>query len=109
MRTPSKCALVIAACLCLVAVPLIAFATCYLNCPLGDNMNSPACPSYRSPDFDGNSVVNLVDLATFASHYPPAPFAMCCDLDCNGIIGLQDLALFALHYGHVGPFPGVCF
>ena len=85
-----------------------ALAVCYVNCPLGDNSGSPACPMWRTPDFDGNGVVDLVDLATFALSLPPGPFAKCCDFDCDGVVALPDLAIFALHWGHFGPFPGLC-
>jgi hypothetical protein len=61
------------------------------------------CPiNLRSPDINGDLIVNLQDLALFAASYPPQPFDTCCDFDLNGIVNLQDLANFAFHFGPPG-------
>lgn len=56
----------------------------------------------RSPDINGDGLVNLVDLSLFASAFPPNPYATCSDMDCSGAINLQDLARFAFHFGPPG-------
>lgn len=56
----------------------------------------------RSPDIDGNLLVNLQDLSIFATSFPPNPLDPCCDFDINGIVNLQDLAKFAFHFGPPG-------
>jgi hypothetical protein len=56
----------------------------------------------RSPDINGDLVVNLVDLALFAACFPPQPYDPCCDFDCNATVNLQDLARFAFHFGPPG-------
>ncbi|UCH84505.1 MAG: hypothetical protein JSW50_02090 [Candidatus Latescibacterota bacterium] len=53
----------------------------------------------RSPDFDGNLTVDLVDLSLFAQHFP-TPYDDCYDLDINGHINLVDVSMFAQHYFH---------
>ena len=79
-----------------------------LLCPAGDADLVPGVQN-RSPDFNFDGVVNLVDLATFATGYPPQPpLNFCVDLNCDGIINLVDLALFAIHYLHLGAVLGLC-
>jgi hypothetical protein len=56
----------------------------------------------RSPDINADLVVNLQDLAIFASCFPPQPYDTCCDFDCNATVNLQDLARFAFHFGPPG-------
>lgn len=80
---------------------------CILICPLGDGGVSPGNGT-KTVDLDGDGIVALVDLATFALSFPPNPYNFCVDFDCNGIIGLVDLAIFAIHWGHAGPVIGVC-
>jgi len=56
----------------------------------------------RSPDIDGNLIVNLVDLSIFSASYPPQPYSSCCDFDIDGVISLEDLSKFAAHFGPPG-------
>jgi hypothetical protein len=56
----------------------------------------------RSPDINGDLVINLVDLSAFAAGYPPQPYAVCADMNADGVVGLQDLSKFAFHYGPPG-------
>ncbi|UCG50538.1 MAG: hypothetical protein JSW58_10035 [Candidatus Latescibacterota bacterium] len=91
--------------------PVVSFSQpcpCILVCPqCPPTIIGPGPPGgTKSPDLDGNGMVNLVDLSIFASAWPPGPYLYCADYDCSGFIGLQDLALFAAHYQHMGPIPG---
>ena len=56
----------------------------------------------RSPDIDGSSEVDLMDLSIFASSFPPGPYESCCDFDLNGVVDLVDLSRFARHFGPPG-------
>jgi hypothetical protein len=56
----------------------------------------------RSVDLNGDLVVNLVDLSSFAGYYPPQAYNSSADFDCNGVVGLSDLSRFAQHYGQPG-------
>lgn len=58
--------------------------------------------AWRSPDINGDLIVNLVDLSAFASGYPPQSYVNCSDFDNNGLVNLQDLSKFAFHYGPPG-------
>ncbi len=58
--------------------------------------------SVRTPDLNGSNVVDLADLALFATMFPPNPYGMCADLNCDGAVGLGDLARFAFHFGPPG-------
>ncbi len=56
----------------------------------------------KSPDMNGDLVVNLPDLALFGAQYPPNPFTnTCADFNCDNLINLQDFSVFGLHYNHV--------
>jgi hypothetical protein len=80
---------------------------CVLICPAGDG--GPVVSAgggTKSPDLDGNGMVNLGDLARFATAWPPNPYGFCQDLNCDGVVNLGDLALFAAHWTHVGPIRG---
>lgn len=68
------------------------------------NCSSDKCAPIwlRSPDIDGSTVVDLVDLSIFAASFPPNPLDSCCDMNIDGAIGLQDLSLFAFHFGPPG-------
>jgi hypothetical protein len=67
-----------------------------------------ACADYcfnilvRSPDINGDGVVNLVDLSIFASAYPPNAYSTCSDMNCDAAINLSDLSRFAFHFGPPG-------
>jgi len=72
--------------------------------------SSDLCLPYtmRSPDIDGDLVVNIVDISIFASAWPPGPYATCSDFDGDGVIGLVDLSIVAQHFGHdcvIAPCP----
>ena len=56
----------------------------------------------RSCDRNADLLMNLSDLAIFASDYPPNPYDECSDFDCDGIVNIVDLARFAIHYGPPG-------
>jgi hypothetical protein len=57
--------------------------------------------SVRSPDFNGDGLVDIIDLALFSPVYlGTQPYSPCMDLDWDGIVGLIDLALFGTHYSH---------
>lgn len=53
-----------------------------------------------SPDIDGNLIVDLVDLGVFAGTYPPQPYASSSDFNGDGVINLLDVSLFAKHWQH---------
>ena len=65
---------------------------------------SPVCVC---GDFNGNSLVELSDFATFAACYSlpePTPDCdattlYCCDLNADGDVNLLDFATFAVIYG----------
>jgi len=81
---------------------------CYVNCPAGDNAVMGPAGGYKTPDLDGNGVVNLVDFALFAACYPcpPNAYCFCADYNCDFVIDLVDFAIFATHWAHAGPIPG---
>jgi len=56
----------------------------------------------RTPDLNGDLIINLVDLGNFSGCFPPLPYNKCCDFDCNATVNLQDLAKFAFHFGPPG-------
>jgi hypothetical protein len=70
--------------------------------------NVPPCTDYcfavnvRSADLTGNLIVDVGDLAQFATYFPPNPVGTCGDFDCNGAVNLGDLARFATHFGPPG-------
>ena len=56
----------------------------------------------KSPDINGDLLVNIQDFSLFGAQYPPNTFTdPCVDYNCDGIINLQDFSLFGLHYGHI--------
>lgn len=67
----------------------------------------PACDAatclpfeVRSPDMNGDLVVDLQDFGDFGLAYPPNAPNDCADFDCSGAINLQDFGIFGLHYKH---------
>jgi hypothetical protein len=55
----------------------------------------------KSPDINGDLLVNIQDFSLFGQQYPPQPFTdTCVDYNCDGIVNLQDFSLFGLHYLH---------
>jgi hypothetical protein len=52
----------------------------------------------RSPDLDGNLVVDLTDLARFSQAFYPQPYQACADFNCDQTVDIQDLAMFAFHF-----------
>jgi len=65
------------------------------------NFTNPLCLpiATRSPDINGDHVVDLIDVSLFASHFGTS-YSGCEDLNGDGVVSLQDLALFAQHIGH---------
>jgi hypothetical protein len=57
--------------------------------------------SVKSPDINGDLMVDIVDLALFTPVYTGAqPYTHCMDYNCDGLINLIDMAYFGLHYLH---------
>lgn len=56
----------------------------------------------RTPDLDGSLLIDMVDLAVFAMHFPPQAYESCCDFDVDGDVDIVDLATFAQHFGPPG-------
>lgn len=54
----------------------------------------------RSPDMNGDLVVNLQDFSAFGLAYPPNTYFKCADFNCDGLVNLQDFSTFGLHYQH---------
>lgn len=69
--------------------------------------DEPACTTptclpilIRSPDMNGDLVVNLADFSAFGLAYPPNTYAKCADFNCDLAVNLQDFSTFGLHYQH---------
>jgi hypothetical protein len=62
----------------------------------------PTCLSIliRSPDMNGDLVVNLADFSAFGLAYPPNAYNKCADFNCDASVNLQDFSTFGLHYQH---------
>jgi hypothetical protein len=61
------------------------------------------CPiNLRSPDINGDLLVDLIDLSIFAAEFPPNPYGPCSDLNDDGAVDLIDLSNFAFHFGPPG-------
>ena len=56
----------------------------------------------KSPDQTGDLVVDVSDMALFATGYPPQPYRPESDLDGNGTVDIVDLALFYNHFYQPG-------
>jgi hypothetical protein len=56
----------------------------------------------RSPDLNGDLVVDLTDISLFSRGYPPNAYDACCDMDLNGSVDLRDLSAIAGHLGAPG-------
>jgi hypothetical protein len=55
----------------------------------------------KSPDINGDLIVDIVDLALFAPVYMGLePYSHCMDYNCDGAVALVDFALFGIHYLH---------
>jgi hypothetical protein len=52
----------------------------------------------KSPDINGDCIVDLVDFGIFAQNFLGMWF--CCDFNCDGIVNLIDFAIFAQHFLH---------
>jgi len=65
----------------------------------------PLCLSiaWRSPDIDGDLIVNLVDFSIFGPAFPSPPEAYdpAADMNNDGIINLVDFSIFGEHFLHV--------
>jgi hypothetical protein len=91
--------------------PTVSFGQCpcVVNCPQGDNSVTPGPPGgTKSPDLNGDGIVDIIDLSIFALVYtsPPKPYLFCADYNCDGAVDLIDFSVFAIHYLHAGPNPG---
>ncbi len=65
----------------------------------GQPLNQPGLPlAFVSADNNGDLVVNLADLSTFAAAYTGA-YNGCADVFYDGVINLSDLSLFSQAYG----------
>jgi len=70
--------------------------------------NVPPCTNYcfqvnvRSFDVTCDLVINIADLAQFATWYPPNPYNTCGDFNCDGAVNISDLAQFGFHFGPPG-------
>jgi len=100
----------VVAVLMMVIAPVGSHAQCpcMLNCPAGDGGPVAGGPfgGHKTPDLNGDGIVNLQDLAAFAAAWPPRPYLFCADYNCDGMINLVDLSYFAIHWLHAGPVPG---
>jgi hypothetical protein len=54
----------------------------------------------RSPDFNRDLVVDLIDLSRFARSYLVPTFEPCVDLNFDGVVDIIDFSIFAQHYLH---------
>ena len=57
----------------------------------------------RSPDYNCDLVVDIIDFAVFGADFPspPKPYNPCSDFNCDGVIDIIDFAVFGQHFGHV--------
>jgi hypothetical protein len=66
--------------------------------------NGTVCLPYwvTSPDINCDLVVDIVDLALFATVYvsQPGGYDACYDFNCDGLINIVDFAIFSTHYTH---------
>lgn len=96
----------------LVMCAVSALAQLTRWCPAGDGDVVAGVPfGNRDYDLNFNGVVNLPDLAMFATFYPspPVPYNLCVDFaPAYGLVNLPDFASFAIHYNHAGPVIGLC-
>jgi hypothetical protein len=56
----------------------------------------------RSPDMNGDGIINLVDVGRFSACWPPQPPCECADFNCDGAVNLIDLGRYAAHFGPPG-------
>jgi hypothetical protein len=56
----------------------------------------------KSPDINCDLIVDIIDLAQFATIYTTQPggYTTCADFDCSGTIDIVDFAIFGIHYLH---------
>jgi len=67
----------------------------------------PACSNYechsievRSPDVNGDLVVDIIDFATWGPYYQAAAFPPCYDFTWDGVIDIVDFSIFGQHFLH---------
>ena len=53
---------------------------------------------YRSSDFTGDGIANLIDLAEFANFWSVEDENLLTDLNRDGLVGMEDLCIFAEKY-----------
>jgi hypothetical protein len=70
----------------------------------GSALSQPPLPhlQYNSPDMDGNLLINLADVVTFADVLFGA-YDYCADFLWDGAVNLSDVVTLATHRGHVCP------
>lgn len=81
---------------------------CVLVCPAGDGgviLPGDSPSQLHTVDLNGDNLVDIVDFATFAQFYLPAPFDAGVDYYCTGNIDLIDFVLFTRHWLHSGSVP----
>jgi len=73
-------------------------------------MQSPGCAarechpiSVRSPDVNGDLVVNLVDFSIWAPSFQSAAAPACHDFSFDGVVSLVDFSIFGGHFLHFCP------
>lgn len=80
---------------------------CFLNCPQGDGgLISAAGSGNKSPDIDGNGIVDVSDFAQFGTNFNGVDY--CTDYNCDGIVDVSDFAVFGTHFNHGPGANGVC-
>jgi len=75
----------------------------YTNFVLGDQPGFECNPlslsiEVRSPDMNGDGVVDVSDYNQFSDIYQHGPYQECADFNGDGTISLSDLAMFTSHY-----------
>lgn len=86
----------------IAALGVLVALSLWLTCsPASAICFAPPCAggALVSPDFNGDGIVNLTDLATLASAFGSvvggATWNPACDLNCDGAITLADLGIFS--------------
>ena len=69
--------IVVTALFLMSVVPNVSFSQCILNCPAGDGGVVGPGAGNKSPDLNGDGIVNLIDLAIFAAAWPPGAYDFC--------------------------------
>ena len=56
----------------------------------------------RSPDINGDLIVDIIDFAIFGPGFPspPKPYDPCLDYNCDGLVDIIDFSIFGQHFLH---------